>query len=150
MPCCVNRLPRVPLDNLLRRVPNVCVWSMNACPEVFYYSSGPDASVIGGWRRREEEEERQRNNEVCCSRVATFCCCCTRSAAQFATLLWVFFCFCNSTAPLISLPDLSVFRLFCFPAYSLHPRLPPPLHSYWCEGRCFGPPEGEYLWYKKA
>lgn len=96
---------------------HVRVRSMNTQPKLFYYSLEPDVPLIGGWRS--DEEERQPNNELHCIRAAPLYCCYTHSTVQFATLS-LFFCFCNSTMPLISLPDLSVFPLFCFPAYSLH------------------------------
>lgn len=93
---------------------HMCVRSMNAPPD--YYSLEPDVPLIGG-RGWSVEEERQPNNEVRCIRVAPFHCCFTQSTVQFATL-WVS-SFCNSAVPLISLPDLSVFSVFCFPPYSL-------------------------------
>lgn len=66
---------------------HMCVRSMNAQPELFYYSLEPDVPLIGGWGRS-DEEERQQNNEVRCIRVAPFYCRFTHSTVQFATL-WV-------------------------------------------------------------
>lgn len=114
------------------------------------YSIEPDVPLIGGWGRC-DEDGRQLNNEVCCIRAAPI------YILYSAVCTVSFFCFCNSTVLLISLPDMPIFCFFCFPAYCLHLlplsaslSLPPPSHSYWCGGRCFGPPEGECLWYKKG
>ncbi len=128
----------------------MCVRSMNAPPD--YYSLEPDVPLIGG-RGWSVEEERQPNNEVRCIRVAHFCCCFTHSAVQFATL-WV------SSVTLLCLlspSQICPFSLFSVFLHTLSVSIffhsvcvPPPDHSYWCGGRCFGPPEGECLWYKKA
>lgn len=129
-----------------------CVRTVNAQPELFYYSLKPDVPLIRGWGKS-DEEERQPNNEIRCIGVASFYCCNTNSTVRFATLLW-------ASSVSVTLLYLAVFFIlfsFCFPTSFLHLYLllcvclsPPPTQSYWCGGRCFGPPEGECLWYKKA
>lgn len=59
-------------------------------------------------------------------------------------------CLFSLFSPLLHALSVSIFFHSACLCLLSHPlRLPPPA-SYWCGGRCFGPPEGERLWYKKA